>query len=104
MDLVIRPTHEGADAFWNAWKEFGETHKHGYYESTWIGINRAIKESGIYAREGDNAYEFNFQYPRVDKKSDGYLLTKINGSVRYLTIVESIAYAIFGFYPRDIKG
>jgi hypothetical protein len=103
MKLIIRPTHEGADAFWKAWKEFGETHKHGYYESTWTSINQAISASGLYVWDGYSGYEFDFQNPRVDKKDDGYLLTKINGSARYLTFIESIAYSLFGFYPKDIK-
>ncbi len=41
----INPTHETADAFWSYWKENGETHKHGYYESTWGAINAALKIS-----------------------------------------------------------
>jgi hypothetical protein len=36
-------THEAADAFWQHWRENGETHKHGYYESTWGAINAALK-------------------------------------------------------------
>lgn len=39
--------HEAADAFWRHWKENGETHKHGYYESTWGAINRAIQTVGV---------------------------------------------------------
>lgn len=42
---AIRPTHEAADAFWAYWRENGETHKHGYYESTWGAINRALRAS-----------------------------------------------------------
>jgi hypothetical protein len=38
----IKPTHEAADAFWRHWRENGETHKHGYYESTWGAINAAL--------------------------------------------------------------
>lgn len=34
--------HEVADAFWKAWKENGESGRHGYYESTWISIRAAI--------------------------------------------------------------
>jgi hypothetical protein len=37
------PTHEAADAFWKYWRENGETHKHGYYESTWGAINAALR-------------------------------------------------------------
>jgi hypothetical protein len=40
-------THEAADAFWQHWRENGETHKHGYYESTWGAINRAIRMVGV---------------------------------------------------------
>lgn len=40
----IEPTHEVADAFWKSWDENGKTHKHGYYESTWIAINAALAE------------------------------------------------------------
>lgn len=39
--------HRAADAFWKYWKENGETHKHGYYESTWGAINRAIRMVGV---------------------------------------------------------
>jgi len=39
---AIRPTHEAANAFWKYWEENGVTHKHGYYESTWGAINRAL--------------------------------------------------------------
>ena len=39
------PTHEAADAFWAYWRENGETHKHGYYESTWGAIDAALKAS-----------------------------------------------------------
>lgn len=38
----IVPTEEAADAFWKYWRENGETHKHGYYESTWGAINAAL--------------------------------------------------------------
>lgn len=38
----VTPTHEAADAFWKYWKENGETHRHGYYESTWGAINAAL--------------------------------------------------------------
>ena len=37
------PEHAAADAFWAYWKENGETHKHGYYESTWGALRAAIK-------------------------------------------------------------
>lgn len=39
--------HEAADAFWTYWRENGETHKHGYYESTWGAINRTLRLIGV---------------------------------------------------------
>ena len=39
--------HQAADAFWDYWKENGETHKHGYYESTWGAINAALRTVGV---------------------------------------------------------
>lgn len=39
--------HKAADAFWTYWNENGETHKRGYYESTWGAINRAIRMVGV---------------------------------------------------------
>lgn len=39
--------HKAADAFWQYWKANGETHKHGYYESTWGAINQAVKMVGV---------------------------------------------------------
>ncbi len=39
--------HKAADAFWKYWKENGETHKHGYYESTWGAINAALRTVGV---------------------------------------------------------
>ena len=45
--ICIKPTHEAADAFWKYWKENGETHKHGYYESTWGAINAALNTSDV---------------------------------------------------------
>lgn len=39
--------HKAADAFWKYWNENGETHKHGYYESTWGAINRALRTVGV---------------------------------------------------------
>ena len=39
--------HKAADAFWQYWRENGETHKHGYYESTWGAINKAIRMVGV---------------------------------------------------------
>lgn len=39
--------HKAADAFWTYWRENGETHKHGYYESTWGAINAALRLIGV---------------------------------------------------------
>ena len=47
QQLLLRPTHEAADAFWKYWQENGETHRHGYYESTWGAVNAAIRCSGL---------------------------------------------------------
>lgn len=43
---TIRTTHEAVDAFWRYWRENGEAHKHGYYESTWGAINAALRVAG----------------------------------------------------------
>jgi hypothetical protein len=37
-------TNEAADAFWRVWRENEETHKHGYYESTWMAVDAALQE------------------------------------------------------------
>lgn len=42
---AIEPTPEAADAFWKYWRENGESHRHGYYESTWGAINAALNAS-----------------------------------------------------------
>jgi len=39
--------HKAADEFWSYWKENGETHRHGYYESTWGAINCALRTVGV---------------------------------------------------------
>ena len=41
-NLLVRPIHEVADAFWDYWRENGETHKHGHYEATWGALNAAL--------------------------------------------------------------
>lgn len=46
---AIRPTAEAADAFWKYWRENGETHIHGYYESTWGAINQALRATATKA-------------------------------------------------------
>ena len=40
-------SHEACDAFWEYWRDNGETHKHGYYESTWGAINAYFKKAAI---------------------------------------------------------
>ncbi len=35
---VVYPSQEACDAFWESWEENGATHKHGYYESTWMAV------------------------------------------------------------------
>lgn len=51
--ICIAPKHEGADAFWEYWRANGETHAHGYYESTWGAINEAIKAAGLVLVDSD---------------------------------------------------
>lgn len=50
-ELALNAGHpdadKAADAFWQYWRENGETHKHGYYESTWGAINRALRVVGV---------------------------------------------------------
>ena len=36
-------THAAADAFWRVWRQVGIPHKHGYYESTWMAIDAAMR-------------------------------------------------------------
>jgi len=43
----VKPEEKVAHAFWEYWRENGETHKHGYYESTWGAINAAINAQTI---------------------------------------------------------
>jgi len=38
-------SHEACDAFWQYWEENGETHKHGYYESTWGAIKAYLERA-----------------------------------------------------------
>jgi hypothetical protein len=45
--------HCVADAFWWVWRENSKTHKHGYYESTWMALRAAI-DSAIAAARGAN--------------------------------------------------
>jgi hypothetical protein len=47
LDVQHPDYHRAADAFWTYWRENGETHKRGYYESTWGAINRAIRMVGV---------------------------------------------------------
>jgi hypothetical protein len=46
--------HEAAHAFWNYWNANGETHKRGYYESTWGAINRALRVAGVVPHDYGN--------------------------------------------------
>ena len=45
LDTTQDGAHEAADAFWKTWEE--NHGKHGYYESTWMAINAAIKKVGV---------------------------------------------------------
>lgn len=47
LNTMHKDCHKAADAFWAYWNENGETHKHGYYESTWGAINRALRTVGV---------------------------------------------------------
>lgn len=47
LNVKHRDCHLAADAFWAYWRENGETHKHGYYESTWGAINCALRLLGV---------------------------------------------------------
>lgn len=47
LNVMHKDCHKAADAFWAYWNENGETHKHGYYESTWGAINRALRTVGV---------------------------------------------------------
>ena len=44
-DIYLPLSHEACDAFWKYWKENGETHKHGYYESTWGAIRAYLEKA-----------------------------------------------------------
>ena len=47
LNVRHKDCHRAADAFWEYWNANGETHKHGYYESTWGAINRALRTVGV---------------------------------------------------------
>ncbi len=47
LDVTKPGCHRAAEAFWAYWKENGETHKRGYYESTWGAINAALRLVGV---------------------------------------------------------
>lgn len=47
LNLKHPRAHEAAQAFWDYWKANGETHRHGFYESTWGAINRALRLVGV---------------------------------------------------------
>jgi hypothetical protein len=39
-------SHKAATEFWRVWNEVGEPHKHGLYESTWMGFRAALECNG----------------------------------------------------------
>ena len=39
----IQFSEKVAHEFWRVWEENGETHKHGFYESTWMSIWAALR-------------------------------------------------------------
>lgn len=47
LNTMHPDSHFAAVAFWKYWNENGETHKRGYYESTWGAINCAIRIVGV---------------------------------------------------------
>jgi hypothetical protein len=47
LNVQHKDCHIAADAFWEYWNANGETHKRGYYESTWGAINRALRTVGV---------------------------------------------------------
>lgn len=51
LNVMHKDCHKAADAFWKYWNENGETHKHGYYESTWGAINQALRTVGVIENE-----------------------------------------------------
>jgi len=51
LNVRHKDCYKAADAFWQYWNENGETHKHGYYESTWGAINRALRTVGVVENE-----------------------------------------------------
>ena len=51
LNVRHQDCHKAADAFWRYWNEYGETHKHGYYESTWGAINQALRTVGVVEHE-----------------------------------------------------
>ena len=51
LNVRNQDCHKAADAFWKYWNEYGETHKHGYYESTWGAINQALRTVGVVEHE-----------------------------------------------------
>lgn len=39
-------SHEAVTEFWRVWKEVGDPHKHGFYESTWMAFRAALLADG----------------------------------------------------------
>ena len=58
--------HEAANAFWNYWNANGETHKRGYYESTWGAINAALRMVGVRPHDYGDAPPPDGSSPRYD--------------------------------------
>ena len=83
----INPTHEGADAFWKHWRENGDPHKHGYYESTWGAINAALAKSGVCwssdmsaaPRDGTMILLWNPLWEQTWGWQQGYFNEELNG-------------------------
>jgi hypothetical protein len=46
-EITFPLSHEGCDSFWKYWNENGETHKHGYYESTWGAIRAYLETAAV---------------------------------------------------------
>jgi hypothetical protein len=47
LNTMHQDCHKAADAFWKHWNKYGETHRRGYYESTWGAINCALRMIGV---------------------------------------------------------
>lgn len=96
LDTMHRQCHAAADAFWKYWAENGETHKHGYYESTWGAINRAIRLIGVKPHQYgggvsvQDPIEPDIQWNHVD----GPLLHTSDASLYWLRWRDRVALAL----------